>query len=351
MGNDTDVILEEINGLGLIRLNRPQSLNALTKDMLNCLNNTLAKWSGREEIEAVLTRGDRAFCAGGDVKAMCSDQATSDERAAFCRVEYSYNRRLFRFSKPHIALMDGVTMGGGLGISVHGSHRVVTERTLCAMPETGIGLFPDIGASYVLPRCPGMVGLYLALTGVSLNAADSLYAGLATHTVPSQKLGVLEEALISAGSLDRDEVEKIISCFSEDLGRAQLDELQTVIDRCFDADSVEEILVNLNRDGSQWARDTAAAINRKSPTSLKIAFRQMREGAGLSFEACMTMEFRLARHCIESHDFHEGVRAVLIDRDNAPAWRPAKLVDVRSADVDSYFAPVADELTFPEGGQ
>lgn len=218
------------------------------------------------------------------------------------------------------------------------------------MPETGIGLFPDIGASYVLPRCPGMVGLYLALTGARLNAADSLYAGLATHTVPSQKLGGLTDALIGAGSLDRDEVDQIISCFSEDPGRAQLEEIRTVIDRCFNADSVEQILVNLDHDGSQWARETAAAINKKSPTSLKITFRQMREGADLSFEACMIMEFRLARHCLERHDFHEGVRAVLIDRDNAPAWRPARLVDVRPVDIDSYFAPVADELTFPENG-
>ena len=350
MTENSDVIFEEADGLGVITLNRPRSLNALTMDMLRRMDGKLMEWAGRGDIAAVLTRGagKRAFCAGGDIKTMYQERPVGVEPAAFYRVEYAYNRRLFRFPKPHIALIDGVTLGGGLGVSVHGTHRVATERTVCAMPETGIGLFPDIGASHVLPRCPGRIGLYLALTGARLGAAECLYAGLATHNVPSHRLAELTAALASAPDRSRDGIDRLLARFAADPGAAPLAAMRTVIDRCFAADSVEEILVSLDRDGSQWARDTAGTMRAKSPTSLKIAFRQMREGAGLSFEECMKMEFRLAHHCMEGHDFYEGVRAAVIDKDNAPAWRPASLAEIRAADIDAYFAPVAHELTFPE---
>ncbi len=353
MTESPDVVFEERDGLGLILLNRPKALNALTTDMLRRMDAKLQEWAGRADIAAVVAEGagERAFSAGGDIRALYEDGQTGGPlRAEFYRVEYRYNRRLFRFAKPHLALIDGVTMGGGVGASVPGSHRVATERTVVAMPETGIGLFPDVGGSHLLPRCPGETGLYLALTGARLGAADCLYLGIATHFVPAARLDALVDAtmdaLAAASDRSRRGIDAVLAEFATDPGPPPMAEHRPAIDRCFAADSVEAILANLAGEGSAWAAQTAATLHTKSPTSLKIALRQLRAGPGLTFEDCMVMEYRLSQRCMQGHDFFEGVRAVVIDKDNAPRWRPATLEEVSTAEIEAYFAPLERDLVF-----
>ena len=235
-------------------------------------------------------------------------------------------------------MIDGIDMGGGVGVSINGRHRVVTEATTFAMPETGIGLFPDVGGSYFLPRCPGRIGLYLGLTGARLKAADCLYAGLADAYVPADRLADLAAALQAAGG----EVEPVLRRFHQDPGPAPLAEHRAAIDRLFAADTVEAIVAALAADGSDWARAQAGIIATKSPTSLKLACRQIALGAAKSFDDCMRMEWRMVNRIIAGHDFYEGTRAVVIDKDQAPNWRPARLADVTEAHIAAYFAALAD---------
>ena len=238
--------------------------------------------------------------------------------------------------------MTGITMGGGVGVSVHGSHRVASERLTFAMPETGIGLFPDVGGTYFLPRCPGEIGMYLALTGSRLKAADALYAGIVTHHVPSGGMPDLISALCDTGDPDHTLAEH-----AQDPGAPTLKGDREAIDRCFSGSSVPEILARLDEDGSEWAAKCAATIRGKSPTSSRIAYCQIREGAGLSFEDCMRLEYRMVNRIYTAHDFYEGIRAVVIDKDQAPMWQPATLDDVSDERVAAYFAPLEDELALP----
>ena len=230
-------------------------------------------------------------------------------------------------------------MGGGVGVSIHGSHRVATERLTFAMPETGIGLFPDVGGTYFLPRLPGELGMFMALTGARLKAPDALYAGIATHYVPSGRLTALEEALTST-----DDVEEALKGFSAEWDVSELEGLQEQIDEHFSKESVEEILESLEKDTSEWAAKQRAIMATKSPTSQKIAFRQMRDGAKASFEECMRIEWRMVNRIYSGHDFYEGIRAVVIDKDNQPTWRPEALKDVQEEAVSAYFATLSDEL-------
>jgi enoyl-CoA hydratase len=345
-----EVRLERHGGLGLITLDRPRALNALTLDMIRALDSCLEAWAADPAVQGTVIRGagDRAFCAGGDVRALYESRDRGDRsyRAEFYRHEYAQNRRIFRFPKPYIALIDGITMGGGVGVSIHGSHRVATEHTLFAMPETGIGLFPDVGAGHFLPRLPGKLGLYLGLTGARIGAADCLHAALATHYVPSARLEALIDALAFADIGRPNVVEKILEQFNEAPGAAPLAERRAEIDRCFGGQSVEAILAALEADDGAWAKETRATLTTKSPTSLKITFRQLEIGAGLSFEDDMIMEYRLCQYCMDGHDFFEGVRAVIIDRDNAPKWQPATLAEVSEAEIARAFAPRPDDLRF-----
>ncbi len=343
----TDHVLFERRGrLGIATLNRPKALNALSHDMVRSLDRQLAEWETDRDVAAVLVRGagDRAFCAGGDIRAFYDlrDGGAAELSVVFYRDEYRLNRRIFRYPKPYIALVDGVTMGGGVGVSVHGTHWVATERTLFAMPETGIGFFPDVGGGYFLPRLPGSIGMYLALTGARLKAPDSLYAGIANHIVPSERVDDLTETL--AGAAGR--VDAILSGFAQDPGAPPLAAHRDVIDRCFAAESVPAILAALDAESGEWAAKTAATIRGVSPTSLKVAFRQIHAGAGLSFEDNMKMEYRLSLRFNAGHDYFEGIRAAIVDKDRSPKWQPASLDAVADTDIDAYFAPVPEELTF-----
>ncbi|MCG8360201.1 MAG: enoyl-CoA hydratase/isomerase family protein [Kiloniellales bacterium] len=345
MSEQDDILYERQGAVAFVTLNRPKALNALTMAMCQDLDARLAAWEADPEVRAVVVKGagDRAFCAGGDVRAIWqSARDGTSHRAEFFAAEYRLNRRIYHFPKPYIALLDGITMGGGVGVSVHGSHRVVTENTLFAMPETGIGLFPDVGASHVLPRLPGALGMYLGLTGARLKAADCLYTGLATHYLEREALDDLQRALVSLewSEIGEAVAERVLGLFRSNAGLAPLIEHRETIDRVFSADSVEAILAALRREPGDWARETLTGLESRSPTSLKVTYRAIREGAKLEFDEVMTMEYRLSQACTAAHDFSEGIRAVIIEKDNKPAWEPASLAAVSDDAVAACFAPL-----------
>lgn len=345
MSEEAEVLFEKRGVAGIITLNRPQALNALTLNMVRLIHPKLREWADDDAVQCVIVEGagDRAFCAGGDIRAL-HDWGRAGDRSAidFWREEYLLNTYIKRYPKPYIALMDGINMGGGVGLSVHGSHRVATERLTFAMPETGIGLFPDVGGTYFLPRCPGETGLYLGLTGARLKAADAIFAGIADCYVPSAKLGELKDRLAGGAP-----VRTALGEVAVEEGPAPLRDIQKDISAHFSKGSVAEILASLRADGSEWAVQTADTIEAKSPISTLVAFRQIREGAALDFEDCMKLEFRLTNRFATGHDFFEGVRAVVIDKDQSPKWNPARLADIDAAEVDRYFAPLGkNELSF-----
>ena len=352
MSGEAEILYERRGAVALVTLNRPKALNALTTAMCRELDARLAAWAGDPEVAAVIVKGagERAFCAGGDVVVIYnSGRGDRVAAAEFFQAEYRLDRRIFHYPKPYIALIDGIVMGGGVGVSVHGSHRVATGRTLFAMPETGIGLFPDVGGSYFLPRLPGALGMYLGLTGQRIEAADCLYSGIATHYLESARQTELEPALAEADwSGDaKAAAGRVISNLAADPGAAALAARRAVIDRCFAKGSVEEILVALAAESSDWAEHTGKGLLTRSPTSLKVTFRQLREGAKLDFDAAMIMEYRLSQACVAGHDFIEGVRAAVIDKDRNPVWQPATLAEVDEETVARHFAPPADgDLTF-----
>ncbi len=340
-----DVLFERRGQMGHVTLNRPRALNALTHDMSLKLDAQLRAWAADRNIACVCITGagDRAFCAGGDVRALYESGPGGKLTRDFYWDEYRLNRRIHRFPKPYVALIDGIAMGGGVGVSVPGRFRVVTEKALFAMPETGIGLFPDVGGTYFLARCPGQIGLYLGLTGARLKSADLMYAALATHHVASERLPELIAAL------EGESMEATLDRFRENAGRAPLATHREVIDRCFAGDRVEDIIDALAREGGEWADATRATLLQKSPTSLRVTLRQLRLGRTLDFEECMRLEFRLVQRFMSAHDFFEGVRAVVIDKDNRPGWEPARLDEIAQATLEAYFASLgAGELQFDD---
>ncbi len=354
---EPEVVFAVEAGVGRILLNRPKALNALTLDKIRETHRQLEAWAADDAVHCVVIEGagEKAFCAGGDIRRLWEANRDAEDTyiRAFFGDEYRLNRLIKTYAKPFIALMDGITMGGGVGVSIHGSHRVATERTVFAMPETGIGLLPDVGGTYFLPRLPGKIGMYLALTGARLKAADCYHTGLATHYVPSARRDELLQALSKAES-DRgnaDEMQTAVTCildmFHEEPGAAPIERQAEQIDRCFGGGSVEEIVEALTADGSDWAVKQLEAIAGKSPTATKVAFRQMQIGTQLDFDRCMRTEFRVSTRLAHTGDFAEGVRAIIIDKDNAPKWDPADISAIAGDTVDGFFAPLeGGDLTF-----
>lgn len=356
MSDSDEILLGRTGGLATLTINRPQALNALTLENYRRFAPALRGWAADPSVHAVIVLGvgDRAFCAGGDVRAVYEAgrgiSGDPDLTAVFFREEYELIRCIHRFPKPYIAVIDGITMGGGAGISVNGAYRIATERTHFAMPETAIGLFPDVGATRFLNRCPGHVGRYLGLTGARLRAADALWCGFATHVVPHERVAELVEALgkivwNTAG--ERGQVDSTLTGFAIDPGTAPLAALRTAIDRCFAGGTVEAILDALAVEATAgahagWAAETRAGLLTKSPASLKITLRQLTVGRHYDLETALALEYRLTQHVMAAHDFYEGVRAMLIDKDQTPCWRPATLREVDAAMVDAYFAPIGD---------
>jgi enoyl-CoA hydratase len=337
MTAEPEIICQRRGSAGVVTLNRPKALNALTHGMVRALAPVLADWAADPQVTRVVIEGagDRAFCAGGDIRALYEQGQRGEIDAAlvFWREEYRLNAFIARYPKPYVALIDGIVMGGGVGLSLHGSHRIAGDRYQFAMPEVGIGFFPDVGATFALPRLPGRAGAWLALTGDRAKTADAVALGLATAHVPSQRFADLKAALI-----DGEDVDAAIAAHAVDPGPAPVDAERMTIDFCFAGLSVEDVLARLDRSASPFAAKAAATMRAKSPTSLKIAFEQMRCGAALTFEEAMAMEFRIVSRIVRGRDFYEGVRAVIVDKDNAPRWTPATLDAVSDADVAAHFA-------------
>jgi enoyl-CoA hydratase len=340
--SEPEILFENRGAVGLIVLNRPQVLNALTLNMIVAMKAKLQEWAADNTVSCVVIRGagERAFCAGADIRALReSGLAGTSIALDFWREEYLLNALIKHYPKPTVALIRGICMGGGMGLSVHGRYRVAGSTALFAMPETGIGFFPDVGGSYFLSRCPGEIGMYLGLTGARLKTWDAIYARLATHWVPSDEWPILLDALERG-----DEPCDVVLEMDRLIPDAPLSELRVKIDRIFAASSVEDILNVLDRDRKEWSHATAALIRGRSPTSLKLAYSQIRAGRTLDFDDCMRMEFRMASRILKGRDFTEGVRAVIVDKDNAPHWQPATLAEVADDDIQAYFAPLASEL-------
>lgn len=342
--------------LAEIILTREKALNALSLDMIQQSDSYLTAWAENPAVQvvAVYGAGEKAFCAGGDVRAVWdSHKAGGALPRAYFRHEYTLNRRVRHFPKPYLALIDGATMGGGVGISVHGTYRIAGENTVVAMPETGIGFIPDVGTTHVLSRLPGQVGMYMALTGARLGPADAVHAGLATHYVPSSEVLRIPDALVAV-STDTDMtavIDRVLSDKAVDPGPAPIAGLRERIDRCFAGDSVEAIMDALERDGSDWANATLASLNRMSPTSMKLTHAALRRAESMDFDDCLKMEYRLSQACMAGHDFHEGIRAVLVDKDKSPMWSPARVEDVDNETVAAAFQSLGDdELTFADAG-
>ncbi|XP_032851143.2 3-hydroxyisobutyryl-CoA hydrolase, mitochondrial isoform X1 [Tyto alba] len=345
-----EVLLEKRGSAGIITLNRPKALNALTFSMIQQIYPQIKAWEQDPETFLIIIKGTggKAFCAGGDIKAIADAGKVGGRMTQdFFREEYILNNAIGTCKKPYVALIDGITMGGGVGLSVHGHFRVATEKTLFAMPETAIGLFPDVGGGYFLPRLSGKIGYYLALTGFRLKGRDVLKAGIATHFVESEKLPALEKDLTALKSPSTENIADLLNSYHVKSKVDQekefvLDEHMEKINSIFSANSMEEIVKKLKQDGSPFAIKQLETINKMSPTSLKMTFRQLREGASMSLQDVFRMEYRLSQACMRGHDFYEGVRAVLIDKDQSPRWKPAALEEVSDEFVDDCFKPLGN---------
>ncbi len=351
-----EISITQNGAIGLITLTRPQVLNALSLEMIQTIDTALAAWADDATVRAVVVRGgEKAFCAGGDVRTLWQAKRVLAGQtaeimaavAAYFRAEYSMNHRINTYPKPYIALIDGITMGGGCGLSVHGSHRVATETTLLAMPETAIGIFPDVGATWFLNRCPGDIGIWMGLTGARLRAADALWAGLATHSVERTRLPALVSAL--AALPDAVDVAAAVDAVLADFHQpptepAALAGLAATIDAHFSADTVDEIIARLRQTGGDWAQAQLAALASMAPTSLKLTLAQLRGGRDLAIGPALAREFRMMCHSVVHRpDYDEGIRALLIDKDKQPRWSPASLAEVDAGLITAQFGPVPGE--------
>ena len=341
-----DILFERRGAAGIVTLNRPRALNAITHGMVRALHAQLELWAGDAAVTrvAIQAAGERAFCAGGDIRMLyeLGKSGRHEEALRFWGDEYRLNAAIKNYRKPYVALIDGIVMGGGVGVSVHGSHRVAGDRFSFAMPEVGIGIFPDVGGTWFLLRMPGELGAYCALTGERFGIADGCGAGIATHRIPSARFAALLDAFTGTASVDA-----VLAAFAQPAGEGPILARRAAIDRLFAGSQVEEIVAALEREAAaggadaEWAGQTAAAMRAKSPLSLKLALAQVRRGGTWDFETCMRAEFRIVSRIIRDHDFYEGVRAVIVDKDNKPRWQPSTLAAVSAAEVERHFAPLS----------
>ncbi|THD56152.1 enoyl-CoA hydratase/isomerase family protein [Phenylobacterium sp.] len=345
--SEPEVITRIEGSVGRITLNRPQALHALTTNMCRLMTESLVTWIDDPKVRLVLIdhAGDRGFCAGGDIR-MLAESGAADGKLAreFFFIEYRLNALLHDYPKTLVAIMDGVTMGGGVGVSRPCRFRVATERTTFAMPETGIGLFPDVGGGWYLSRMSDHIGLWLALTGARIKAADCELTCIATDYVESAQIPSLKAAILA----DPDAIETVLTEFEGDAGRPPLAAHIDEIAHLFAGDSVEAIVAALNAADTDWARDQLAILATKSPQTMKVAFHQLKLGGAMTrFADNMAMEYRIGARVVQRHDFLEGVRAVILDKDNAPRWEPPTLEAVSEALIEGIFAPLpsVDEWT------
>ncbi|WP_274424038.1 enoyl-CoA hydratase/isomerase family protein [Chelativorans sp. YIM 93263] len=336
-----EILFERRSNVGIITLNRPSTLNALNHDMIRAISRTLSEWERDDSVRSVIIKGNgRAFCAGGDIVAVYKAVRAGERPIGFFADEYRLNAAIARFPKPFVALIDGIVMGGGVGVSFHGSHRVLTEKALFAMPEVGIGFYPDIGGSYLLSRLPNNYGMYLALTGNRIGHDEAMQVGLGTHMVDSDDLGGVLDELVETGDPDSSLTRNASGQAVEE--NAKLSD----IERHFSRDTLDACIESLKEAasrGDEFAEETLEIIEKRSPTSLYVTFEQVRRGASLSMDDCVRMEYRITNRMLDGHDFYEGVRAALIDKTQAPVWEPGLRKEIDPATVKSYFAQLGEE--------
>lgn len=355
MSIQNELYFEELKGkqgdVGQIILNRPTTLNALTHEMSLAIERQLIAWQHESSIKAVViySNVEKAFCVGGDLRHLYDLGKNNDPKCLeFFWDEYRLNRRIHNYPKPYIALLDGITMGGGVGISLHGSHRVGASQLQLAMPETGIGFFPDIGGSFLLSRCPGQTGTYLGLTGDRVDIDDACFLGWIDYFVPRDRWNDLLMRLTET-KWDDDAhvvVDNLLHEFSQPPKHSKFKKIKKIIDKHFSYDSVEDVLKNLKKDPDAWAQEIAKILLTKSPMSLKVTLREIRKGTTLDLDDCLKMEYCLAQHFIKDHDFYEGVRSIIIDKDQKSNWKPNRLDEISEADVENYFKPLQKEILF-----
>ena len=342
-----DVVVEGVGSLGRIRLNRPKALNALNHGMVGEIEAALTRFGADAGIASVLLTGEgaRGLCAGGDLRSLYESQGTAFAEQ-FWRDEYRLDARIAHYEKPFVAVMDGITMGGGVGLSAHARHRIVTERSSIAMPEVGIGYLPDVGGTWLLPRAPGELGTYLALTGEAVGAADAILCCLADALVPTGALpGLIETLSALPVGADPDEVRAAIDDAATAPGPAPLAANHAVIDRCFAFDMVDEIVSALAADGSDFARATHDTLLTKAPASLVVTLCLLRLGrTAPSLEACLEREYQASLALLDEGDFREGIRAAVIDKDRDPRWNPATLAEVDPARIARWLEPRAEPV-------
>jgi enoyl-CoA hydratase len=350
---EDELVVSTEDSLGVIRLNRPKALNALTLDMVRLMDAALDRFEADSSVGVILLEGagERGLCAGGDIRSLYdSIRAAGDLGKVFWREEYILNARIASLKKPYVSFMDGVVMGGGVGLSAHGAHRVVTEKTQLAMPETGIGFFPDVGGTWLLSRAPGQLGTYYGLTGQSMTGMDAIRCDFADVLVPAERLGELRQALMRlGGDANNGMVRGVLAHFAIPRGPAPVDQHRELIDAAMAHDNAADIVSAFERDSSEFSQGVARTLKTKSPTSLKLTLRLLREAkASTSLKQCLAREYGASLEIFISHDFPEGIRAAVIDKDKSPKWQPATLADVTPAMIDAYFVPRgADELVFP----
>jgi enoyl-CoA hydratase len=348
-----DLIARREGSAGIIRLNRPKAINAVTLEMFRDIDKALDAFEADPKVATILLEGagDRGLCAGGDIRALWeSSKVNGDLGKVLWREEYILNARIKKFPKPYVAFMDGIVMGGGVGLSAHSAHRVVTERTKLAMPEVGLGFFPDVGGTYLLSRAPGEIGTYFGLTGTTMNGPDAIYARFADAVVPSAKLPALREALtkVRPGTTS-DEVGKLIDGFATGEKSGPVAAMQPTIDALLTHERMEDIVKALQADGSEFAQKTLKTLAEKSPRGMVVTLKLLRLARKTStLEECLVREYRAALEVFRSDDFREGVRAAVIDKDRNPLWSPRDLEGVTPEMLSPYFAEIgADELKFP----
>ncbi|MEO9337254.1 enoyl-CoA hydratase/isomerase family protein [Mesorhizobium sp. SB112] len=339
-GGGEEIRFERIGKAGVVTLTRPKALNALTHTMVKALSKALDAWQNDADVQAVVLRAEgRAFSAGGDILQVYHARNDAEPPAGFFADEYVLNASISRFEKPYVSLIDGIVMGGGFGISGHGSHRVMTENAQFAMPEVGIGFFPDVGGSFILPRLKGSFGIYLALTGNRIRYGDALWCGLATHAVASADLAALFDEICETGLPDR-----VLRNFAKNPEREADEAVTHAITRHFSLGTLDEILKSLKDAAAsdEFAAATLATILKRSPTSLRVTFEQLRAGAMLEMDECMKMEFRILCRMLAGHEFYEGIRAAIVEKGATPQWKPAKIEDVSDREVHAYFEPLGE---------
>ncbi|CAF3305932.1 unnamed protein product [Rotaria socialis] len=347
-----EVKFDYVNNTGIIQLNKPKTLNALSLSIIHQIYPKMKEWEsdGKTKLVIMKSTTSKAFCAGGDIKALLARTSEGERlRREFFSEEYKLNHLIGNYKLPYIAIINGITMGGGCGISVHGPFRIATETTTIAMPETAIGLFPDVGGSHFLPRLPSNLGVFLGLTGYRLRGIDNVHAGIGTHFVPTNKLEEIERKLLEIPNVNHESVKAFLNQHANVTNaheKFSLERELSLINELFSINTkdVETIFEKLKLNGSDFALKQLSILEKMSPTSLKLTFEQIKRGKSLNLKDCLIMEYRLVQNVMNGHDFFEGVRAVLVDKDNKPQWKPNSLKNVSDKEIEQYFEkPSSDE--------